>query len=315
MGSMAYQFSTPPGQSAKARHPLWGGELTLEPGSSIAFEEGLAGPVTVVKATSSGIVGYRRSARAVRRHEQPFHILNFVDRGHISVSHSHETVVLGPGFISITKNSTAYIARLLPEAGQGVETYTLRVPDHLIAPYFPCGLVPGKPLAAGEGVGASARALAKLMFEHGAAMPEDALSKVLGALLQLVALVAQEGEAHATPRVAANERHFRAMERYIARNIADNNLSLAKVATELGVSTRYVSAILNERGLRFRDYLKDQRIGLARRLLADLDNASYTIAEIASLTGFSTASHFSTAFRQSTGSTPGEWRRTGAPAA
>jgi AraC-like DNA-binding protein len=145
-------------------------------------------------------------------------------------------------------------------------------------------------------------------------MPDDALTKLMDSLLQLVALTALDAQAHAPPRCGASERHFQAMEQYVTRNIADSGLSLARVASELGVSTRYVSAVLNQREVRFRDYLRDQRIDLAKGLLADLDSGSYTIADIASLSGFSTASHFSTAFRQSTGRTPGEWRRSGVAA-
>jgi AraC family transcriptional regulator len=50
----------------------------------------------------------------------------------------------------------------------------------------------------------------------------------------------------------------------------------------------------------------DARIESAKRLLA---NHGISLAEIALDTGFSEQSHFSRAFRASTGISPGAWRR------
>lgn len=308
---MEYHFASEPGEQRDMRivHPLWDGELTLGPDSRMSFVEGLSAPINIVKATCIGSGGYRRSARAVRRHERPYHVLTFIDCGRISYSPSHETFVLDPDFFTVTKNPTGYVAKFLPDDANRVETYTLRVPDHLILPYLKRGVVYGRPLPVTEGAGPAAKALAKLMFEHGHILPQAALDKAIGAFLELVAHMVQEAAAFPEPPQPAQARHFSAIEHYVDQNIANPELSLARVAAELHLSTRYVSSIFRARNIRFRDYIKQNRITLARRLLATLDPGAYSIGEIAALTGFSTASQFATAFKALTGATPGAYRR------
>lgn len=53
-------------------------------------------------------------------------------------------------------------------------------------------------------------------------------------------------------------------------------------------------------------YLMERRVKESKYLLADTD---YSVGDISALLGFSSASHFSQAFRRSTGETPNEYRK------
>lgn len=293
------------GTARRAAVSLWGGELSLGPLSSFTVAEQLETPFNIFKTICTGDGAFRRSARAVRRHERHYHVLTFIERGRIAFSPSHQTVVLDSEHFTINKNSASYLAHFLPDDGdEPMEIYTLRVPDHVIAPYLPNGVTLGRPLPVRKCGGDGAKAIAMLMFEHGARLSAEALGKLAEAFLIQIASIINEESAYSRPRRPAEQRHFQSIEAYVKHNIADSDLCLVRVAKELNVTTRYVSYILHKQGIRFRDYIKNLRIELARNLLETVDAQVYSIAEIAALSGFASPSHFATTFKSLTGVNP-----------
>jgi AraC family transcriptional regulator len=95
-----------------------------------------------------------------------------------------------------------------------------------------------------------------------------------------------------------------AME-FISANL-DRNLSLEEIAREVRLSqfhfVREFRAVTCQTPYQ---YLLDQRMERARQLLR---NRSWTVQEIASMTGFSSPANFVRTFRQRVGVTPGAWR-------
>jgi AraC family transcriptional regulator len=86
-----------------------------------------------------------------------------------------------------------------------------------------------------------------------------------------------------------------------------DELGLAEVAMVVGVHPSHLSRTFREHfGVTMSEYLRRQRVELARRLLTGTDR---TLSEIAHTTGFADQAHFSRVFKQVTGSTPGRYRR------
>jgi len=89
----------------------------------------------------------------------------------------------------------------------------------------------------------------------------------------------------------------------------EDGLSLADLATRMGVSTNYLSQAINqEAGENFFDFVNGYRI---RHTLDRLANTDDPIVDIATDAGFNSRSAFYTAFRKHQGTTPGTWRRSG----
>ena len=82
---------------------------------------------------------------------------------------------------------------------------------------------------------------------------------------------------------------------------------MTEIAQGLGYSTRSFHRKLAEDGLSFQTLTKETRAELAEALLKD---QSYSLAEIAFLTGFSEQSAFTRAFKRWMGATPAQFRRT-----
>ncbi|MGG1313678.1 response regulator transcription factor [Cohnella laeviribosi] len=93
---------------------------------------------------------------------------------------------------------------------------------------------------------------------------------------------------------------------YIADHLADPKLSLKKLADHVHLNPSYVSVLFKEEtGKTFSDYLNQQRLIMAKRLLLGTDKKIY---EIADETGFSASKYFIKVFRETEGITPREYR-------
>ncbi|MBB4802598.1 hypothetical protein HNP37_002673 [Flavobacterium nitrogenifigens] len=83
---------------------------------------------------------------------------------------------------------------------------------------------------------------------------------------------------------------------------------LKKISTELDLNPSYLSREFSKHfeDLNFGEYVRKQRIEKAINLI---ENSSYTLTEIAYMTGFSDQSHFTRIFKAHTGNNPSSYRR------
>ncbi|WP_309500322.1 helix-turn-helix domain-containing protein [Streptomyces shenzhenensis] len=95
---------------------------------------------------------------------------------------------------------------------------------------------------------------------------------------------------------------------YIVRHLAEPGLSAGWVAEAIGVSARHLSRIFQPTGVSPSRYILEQRLGMARQVLADPGSRHLTIAEVAHHWGFASQAHFTRVFRSRFGCTPGETR-------
>lgn len=83
-------------------------------------------------------------------------------------------------------------------------------------------------------------------------------------------------------------------------------LTAAQVAESVGYDRTYLAALFRrETGLSVTQYILEQRVNAAKSLIA----GGVSLSEISGLLGFSSQSHFCSRFRNVTGMTPGEFRR------
>jgi AraC-like DNA-binding protein/ActR/RegA family two-component response regulator len=95
--------------------------------------------------------------------------------------------------------------------------------------------------------------------------------------------------------------------RYVQEH-PEKAMSLKTLAYEFGASPAYLGRLFtSETGRTFTDYLKEHRLRIAALLIR---NTRYKMREIARLSGFSDPQYFNRTFKQHTGCTPVEYRRT-----
>jgi AraC family transcriptional regulator len=111
-------------------------------------------------------------------------------------------------------------------------------------------------------------------------------------------------------RSSARPRWLGALLDYLD-DMFDQEWSLQNMAAEMGVHPVYLCRTFAEHfDCTLGEYIRKQRVLRAWQLLAIGES---TLAEIASQSGFADQSHFTRAFKNHFGITPGEWRRKGCP--
>jgi AraC-like DNA-binding protein len=99
------------------------------------------------------------------------------------------------------------------------------------------------------------------------------------------------------------ENYFRLKKPYL-----DPNLTINKLSTEIKISPRYLSNIINQRiGKSFYDLINSYRVKEAEKLLAEDQNCS--VLEICYKVGFNSKSAFNTAFKKYSGITPSSFKK------
>lgn len=134
---------------------------------------------------------------------------------------------------------------------------------------------------------------------------EDALGEAMIELAKLT-LIEQFCSARGeTVRETARAR----IQAFIHRNIADPDLTIARIAERMRCTKRYLHKIFSEEDETLNQYIWSQRLELCRARLSQADLADRSITEIAFACGFSNAAHFSRSFRARFGQAPRTYRR------
>jgi len=129
-------------------------------------------------------------------------------------------------------------------------------------------------------------------------------------LLDLIALCfgAKGDVAHVAGRRGLAAARVDAIKAEILQRLADPNLTLTRIATRFGLSTRYVQYLFELAGTSFTGFVLEHRLLLAHRLLRDPVNGRRKISDIASTAGFADVSYFNRAFKNRFSETPTDVR-------
>ena len=112
--------------------------------------------------------------------------------------------------------------------------------------------------------------------------------------------------------LANNSIQFETIEIFISESqyYAQQEVSLKKVAEQLGTNSNTVSKLINsETSTNFNDYINQKRIVLAQRRLLDDEFKQLTVEAIGESVGFKSKSAFYNAFKKHTGQSPSSFMK------
>ncbi|MCN9241662.1 AraC family transcriptional regulator [Streptomyces sp. RY43-2] len=147
----------------------------------------------------------------------------------------------------------------------------------------------------------------RLEGDPGAQDLGSATTELVRALLLSAAHAEQSVEVKAT----MDETLLTRIMAYVRSHLADRELTPERIAAEHAISVRRLYTLLSGAGISLEQWLIDERLGEARRMLASRRYDRLTIAAVSSRCGFSSPSHFSRRFQAAHGMSPSEWRRFG----
>ncbi|MET7393827.1 helix-turn-helix domain-containing protein [Dactylosporangium sp. NPDC005572] len=172
----------------------------------------------------------------------------------------------------------------------GLEELVLKIPRTVFADVTGIDHVE-RPTVVNFAAGANPVAHALAREVGAAARSDDPRPADEAALLELVAALT------GADRDALSTAHRAAAQTYIDRHLANPALSAPQVAAAVGISPRHLSRVFAEAGTTVPKYVLGRRLEAARNLLRKPTAATMTIADVARCCGFTSAAHFSNAFR------------------
>ncbi|WP_375778525.1 helix-turn-helix domain-containing protein [Bradyrhizobium sp. ma5] len=125
----------------------------------------------------------------------------------------------------------------------------------------------------------------------------DLVGLVLGSSAEQKELAARDGVAKA---------RLDLMKADVLKNLDNGKLTIEAIARANALSTRQAQRLFASEGTTFSEYVLEQRLLLARRLLLHAQSAGRKVSDIAYTVGFNDLSYFHRAFRRKFGAAPAE---------
>ena len=228
--------------------------------------------------------------------------LVYARRGALKTRVGGKRFTVRPGEFVLLDNTRFYQM----EMDSAHEAVDLMMPQGWLERYLPDpGALLGRPVSARSGWGAPLGSLLETMAEgiDHTPLPRPMIAEQVGTLLTL---------ATGFHEPAAESRHRGQLARQILRRIesdfADPDLSPEGLASELGISKRYLQQLLAGSGTSFVQELTATRLDRGSDMLTDPRARGLSVGEIAFRCGFLDPGYFARAFRKRFGRTPSEWR-------
>lgn len=234
-------------------------------------------------------------------HASPTIQLVYARRGAFRARIAGRSFMVEPGQFVMLDNTRFYQM----EMDTAHEAVDLLMPQSWLEKHLPDPeALLAQPISAKEGWGAPLGALIETMVHKldESPLPRPLIAEQIGALLALAT------GFHNAPPSRHRGQLARAILRRIETDYADLDLSPDSIAQSLGISRRYLQALLAGAGTSFVQELNVTRLDRASALLTDPRARGLSLSEIALRCGFSDAGYFARLFRKRFGMTPSQWR-------
>lgn len=126
-------------------------------------------------------------------------------------------------------------------------------------------------------------------------------------LLALAIGAAGDGAALSKARGLSAAR-LQAVKADIIANLPRQDLSLGFISKRQRLSPRHIRRLFRAEGTTFTDFLLEQRLVRAHRMVADPHHGNWLVSTVAYECGFGDLSHFNHTFRRRFGATPTQHR-------
>ncbi|HLH91321.1 MAG TPA: helix-turn-helix transcriptional regulator [Xanthobacteraceae bacterium] len=221
--------------------------------------------------------------------------------GRIMLQQAGRETVLRAGDIAVTRARQSAMFDCAPES----HWIDLGVPSHALSSTIDDDAVLVAAIAAPEPRAMLVRYVDVLLASVGLERPETLSLAVahVHEIVSLVLLAARGGGASDRARRPGAAR-LRAIKADIVEHASSRDLTVASVAARHRVTPRYVRKLFESEHTTFSEFVLQQRLARARRMLADPRAAGETISAIAFACGFGDLSYFNRVFRRHYGATP-----------
>ena len=232
-------------------------------------------------------------------------VLISASHGQIRVTQKDRAIELSEGQMCLTEMNVEGAAELTPVGS----FTTTRIPRHLLLQIAPSAeALLARPLAHDSVL----RSLIDRYFAlcNDLATELDAPGQKAAAqhLVDLVGLLlgAEAGQQDVLAQRGYSAARLEVMKAQVIDNLSLGGLTIERIARESGISVRQAQRLFARSGQTFSEFVLDQRLSLARRLLVAASSRHRKISDIVYACGFSDLSYFNRTFKRRFGATPSD---------
>lgn len=296
--------------AALVKREFYEGDLECPDGTfdDVIFDKAMSNPIAITRISSGCDLSFRRGPNHIRNNRVGIRVLWFVRKGALKIRRADGMCEIGPGFAGIMDSNVPFHATLMRNGEDRHESTQVILPPD----FFFAHLIEAEKLSAPVNLqspeGSACTRLLDVLLEYGDTLGEQSSRHLVGGLLEAIADHLRNSFASLPRRQNLVDRRLADIENYIMMNLTDPDLCHDKVAANCGISPRYLCYLLKANNTSFSELVWKNRLPKARDWLVMSKTRNQPIHEIAYMSGFKSAAHFSRMFKSAYGVTPREFR-------
>lgn len=286
------------------------GDYAIEPGSQVDVraDRKVTGCYSIIRLRSRNRLFFRRALSHIRADATDVAVLWFVRRGGLSISHQGGQSLVKEGDFAITHSLTPFFMECQTDAESVHEVFHAVVPTHALRRFILAKVPTGFCTAADAPEFSVAQRVLADVFEDRGRISEHSSELLVDGALSVLSDALAGRELRRPVRKSLAEARVEDVLRFIELHFCDGGLTLAGVAKACGISTRYLSFLLELHGTTFSAMIWDKRLKAAAQWLRSPSSGGDYVSEIAYGVGFKSPAHFSRMFRRAFAMSPREYR-------
>ncbi|MBF6350170.1 helix-turn-helix domain-containing protein [Nocardia flavorosea] len=249
----------------------------------------------------SSSVRYRRTPKHIRRDGIDSYMLLLPGTGTANVDRGAVEFEVSPGRAAMLSATEPFEVTHSPGAELRVLTIDRQSIEHRMNRRFDLAA----PLDLATGLGLVVQDLIQSILRSLDQLSADQFDAAVSRLIELLCVLIGENIVQAGDHFGEIEA---AIRRYVRDHAHEPDLNAAVIAGALGWSVRQIQLSMQRAGTTARDLIREERLSLAHERLTGPAFRGTSITDVAHQCGFTSATTFSTAFRQRFGITPRELR-------
>jgi AraC-like DNA-binding protein len=296
--------------AAVSRREFYEGDMESVSADAGGFciSKALGHPIPLTHVVSRSELAYRRSWQHIRNNKVGLRVLWIVKRGFLSIVRSEGSSELHVGEAAIVNSNRPFLITVHGREDAPFESYQAVLPPDLFLTHFRGVDEFVEPFSLKTPEGKVVLRLLDTLVELGDQIGHTTAKFLVQSFLEAIGECIGRRDLAAPRRLSLMERRMADIEEFITMNSTDPGLSHDKVAAHCGISVRYLFYLMKAHGTSFSQLLWKNRLPKAREYLISPTMHDYSIQEIAMMSGFKSAAHFSRAFKEAFSCTPSEFR-------
>jgi AraC family transcriptional regulator, positive regulator of tynA and feaB len=299
-----------PSYEAITRREFYDGDLMSETGdfAEVDMEKAMSSPVSITRITTRTEMSFRRSSHHIRKNRVGLRVLWFALNGSIRIARASGTTEIAAGQAGFLDSGVPFTASLKRSPEGCHSSFQVIIPPDLFMSHLHEAERFAEPFDLDSGKGQAIREILEFLVKHGDGLSDKTSEFMVHSMLEAIADHLRSSGIDMPQRQKLVDRRLADIENYIKMNLGDPELSYDKVAVSCGISPRYLCFLLKANNTSFSELVWNNRLPRARDWLVSPKTKDYPIHEIAYMSGFKSAAHFSRMFKAAYGIPPREYR-------